>query len=120
MQRHDGVGDFLANQVLTDVRYHVKRAKRVFPDWHSFVLCGPGTLRGLARVYGHNKQPADLVRDLREELLFHVPELATTFDDPNNVANSLCEFDKYQRALDQEAAGETVRLKRQYKPNPKA
>lgn len=121
MQRFEGIGDFLSNQVVTDLRYHVKNAKLVFPDWYSFVLCGPGTLRGLARVYDDYKMPdSEMVRDLRDELISHVPELCQVYDDPNNVANSLCEFDKYQRALDQDVAGETVRLKRQYKSNPQS
>ena len=104
-----GIGDFLANQVCTDLRYTTEWRRA--PDWGTFVLCGPGSRRGLDRFFGReptgNLQQrvyiAELL-DIREGLQVEQHPLAPVFDDPNNLANAFCEFDKFSRVLHGEAA----------------
>lgn len=124
LQTVKGVGPFLANQVCTDLRYiphgHWK-------DWKTFVLAGPGTRRGMNRVHWRplhqGRTQAKLwieIMELRDRLRDDSKLLGITldgcFEDPNNVANSLCEYDKYCRAQDQIAAGQPIKLKRRFKP----
>jgi len=98
-----GLGPFLVNQICADLRY--MRIGENATDWDTFLLCGPGTTRGLNRVLagdvktrlGKPEKYVELVLELRDELAMEMPELALTFRDPNNVANCLCEFDKYER-----------------------
>lgn len=118
LQRIEGVGPFLANQVCTDLRY----TRHKWADWDTFVLAGPGTQRGLNRFYGrpvdqHRTQKL-LSMELRILRNYAPKEFTTLFRDINNLANCFCEFDKYRRAQGQQAAGQTVRLKRKYRPNP--
>lgn len=107
-----GVGPFVANQVVTDLRYTSWWADA--PDWETFVMCGPGTIRGMNRLEGRaakenvaNALYKQKVLDLRERLRVTYPQFVATWRDPNNVCNTLCEFDKYERLL----WGESSRLR---------
>lgn len=114
-----GFSDFLSNQILTDFRYMPQ--SHGFADRNSFVLCGPGTRRGISRLkYGSpktRKPPGgypQLIRDLREDPKFLrlVPmHILKHFDDPNNLSNCFCEWDKHERALDEILAGGKPHLK---------
>lgn len=112
-----GFGPFLANQIVTDLRYTKWWAKA--PDWHTFVLGGPGTSRGLCRYFGEplridkpQKWIHPRLMQVREHVAMTLGEpFATYFLDPNNVSNSFCEFDKYARVLQGEG-----RVNRMYNP----
>lgn len=104
-----GIGDFLANQVCTDLRYTKGWCRA--PDWFTFVLCGPGSRRGLDRFFGRevtgNLQQRVYIEqllDIREGLQVEQHPLAPVFDDPNNLSNCFCEYDKWERVLHGEAA----------------
>lgn len=121
LQKATGLGPFLANQICTDMRY-VPGYGKDYTDWETFVLCGPGTRRGLNRYHGRPVVPASgqkyeaEVLALRTEAAPYCTGLIKQyFRDPNNVANSLCEFDKYERACGQIERGEEVTLRR-YQP----
>lgn len=118
-----GFSDFLVNQVLTDLRYMPQTEG--FKDRMTFVLCGPGTRRGINRWHGMTGDDADksvpaargtaFILNLREDLDFlaHLsPELINHFQDPNNLSNCFCEWDKYERALETIASGKKPHLKR--------
>ena len=99
-----GVGNFMANQIVTDMKYshHLVAA----PDWESFCLAGPGTQRGLNRVYGRDKDERlhqglaiDMLTTLRDVVIKRNDYFTEVFRDLNNLSNCLCEFDKYQRVL---------------------
>ena len=108
-----GIGDFLANQVCADLRYthHWENA----PDWDEFVLCGPGSRRGIDRYdkvqdekkRGTLKQShyGQRILEIREEIWQDLDdeEVWQAFRDPNNLSNCFCEFDKFERALRGEA-----------------
>jgi hypothetical protein len=122
-----GIHDFMANQVCTDLRY--TPSHDAWDDWGSFVLAGPGTRRGLARYFAElgqtprrasNGRVSGLSGSLGPTLLeirervcpLLPPATADHFRDPNNLANSFCEFDKYERALEGTAS------LRMYVPEP--
>ncbi len=102
----DGIGDFICNQIITDMKYTHHLPKATTPDWSRFILAGPGTQRGLNRMLGRNlnatwrqEQAAWALQELRVNLS-KVPSLdwsVPVFEDLNNLANCLCEFDKYCR-----------------------
>lgn len=111
-----GFGPFLANQITADLRY-TKWWKKA-PDWTTFVLGGPGTSRGLCRMFGETlridkPQPwiherLMVIRDMINQL--QLTPFTNYFLDPNNISNSFCEFDKYERVRLNEG-----RLNRHYK-----
>ncbi|MDB5069669.1 MAG: hypothetical protein JWM87_780 [Candidatus Eremiobacteraeota bacterium] len=102
------MGDFLRNQIITDMKYTADLPRDATPDWTWFVLAGPGTQRGLSRLHG---RPLDTkwrvdnscyaLYGLRDRLRADgvLAETPTIFDDLNNVSNCMCEFDKYSRVL---------------------
>lgn len=107
-----GIGDFLANQVCADLRYTPGWGQA--KDWGTFVLCGPGSRRGIDRYDAGRGAPPDekaignkpqrhyreRLLLIREELVGQVsPTVARYFADPNNLSNTFCEFDKFERAL---------------------
>ena len=102
-----GIGEFLANQVCADLRYTTLYCDA--PDVSTFVLCGPGTRRGLDRYVdladpkklGTGAQAAYVERllKIRDELADEGHRLAKTFRDPNNLSNCFCEWDKHERVL---------------------
>jgi hypothetical protein len=110
----NGLGQFMANQVVTDLRYTRFYPKELTPDWTTFIWPGPGTLRGIRRYHGanpvtgrkegapmlnHKATPA-MILQLREDLKGKLPTaILEHFEDPNNLSNCLCEFDKYERVL---------------------
>jgi len=101
------IGPFLANQVCTDLRY-VPAISWQWADTATFVLPGPGTKRGLNRLLGLplSRQLPDghatsLILKLRRTNAV-VPK--SMFYDPNNLANCLCEFDKYCRVRERPAS----------------
>ena len=118
-----GFADFLTNQILTDLRYMPQSAS--FEDRNTFVLCGPGTCRGINRWNGATGKDVDksvqaaygtqFLLNLREDLEFlsHLDaEVIQHFQDPNNLANSFCEWDKHERALDVIETGKKPHLKK--------
>lgn len=111
-----GIGEFLANQVCADLRHC--RYWRSTPDRSTFVLCGPGTRRGIDRYdlgdikpvpsrlgLGPQRNFVNRLLAIRQNLLDDY-FFNTTFYDPNNLANCFCEWDKYERVL----WGEVARL----------
>lgn len=97
-----GIGGFLANQIVTDVKY--SPALEHAPDWSTFVIAGPGTSRGLNRIFrrklGAGWRREDAARrlvELRDAVVEAEPSMVVIMRDLNNLSNSLCEFDKYER-----------------------
>jgi len=107
------IGPFIANQIITDMRYENMRQAK---DWTTFVMPGPGTMRGLNRIYDRPVEKSTPLKQCQEEILL-LRELLSeesyymeaTFTDPNNLSNCLCEFDKYMRVYNNE--GKTPKQK---------
>jgi hypothetical protein len=107
-----GFGEFVANQVCADLRYVNGLS---FTDWGDFILCGPGTRRGLNRLrerptrdHLNSSTAVEEIKALRGVLEKTNPRESAYFKDPNNVANSLCEYDKYARSFE---GGQAAKLK---------
>jgi hypothetical protein len=102
--QREGLGSFLAAQVVADVKYQT--AWRTAPDWETFAAPGPGSLRGLNRVFGfHTSAPWDGgALGWHTNLLLlkkEIDPLAIKAGIPpihaQDLQNCLCEFDKYER-----------------------
>lgn len=96
---YDGLGSFMAAQVVADLKYlpPLNKAR----DWDTFAASGPGSRRGLNRVLGLRVDVPwkevlwhDNLLNLRNQILPLLP-----FDlHAQDLQNCLCEFDKYERA----------------------
>lgn len=100
LQRQNGLGSFMAAQVLADLKY---LRPEEWSDFHTFAASGPGSKRGLNRVLGRDiKKPMqeqafrDTLTALRTEVnkKLRWKEPLTAQD----LQNCLCEYDKYRRA----------------------
>jgi hypothetical protein len=99
LTQFDGLGSFIAAQVVADLKY--MRPYNKAPDWWTFAAPGPGSRRGLNRV---NQFPTGLMlpekgwlahlTDMLERVNKKLPEPLHAQD----LQNCLCEFDKYERA----------------------
>lgn len=97
-----GLASFLSAQVVADVKYTepLLSAK----DWHTFAASGPGSRRGLNRIYDQSPN-APWQEDkwrlrltaLREEILPFFAQHGWEQPHAQDVQNMLCEFDKYER-----------------------
>ena len=99
-----GLSDFMAGQVIADIKY--ARPYKEALDWDSFAVMGPGSKRGMNRV---NMRPTELswpsltwdhaMTQLRKEM--EKPLKAALGNGyslhAQDVQNCLCEFDKYER-----------------------
>lgn len=104
---HRGIGDFLAYEIITDLRrtLHLNQA----PDLFTWANAGPGALRGLTRLWGqqpttrqeqghvfpkaHAVEAMRLI--LRESRTRILPTMITW--EMREVEHWLCEFDKIER-----------------------
>lgn len=121
-----GLGEFLANQFIADLRYMPQFDH--MPDIYDFVLAGPGTRRGVNRFCGRGKDDSNGMRsedytqfllDLRDDIRTSEPvprRIYKHFEDPNNLSNCFCEFDKYERGFEALSLGKQIKLKR-FSPN---
>lgn len=101
------MGSFMAGQVVADTKF--TNLLFTAPDWWTFVARGPGSERGLNRVF--NEDPT---LHLREELWQADFKIIQAKINPliksagmprlsaQDLQNCLCEFDKYSRALNGE------------------
>lgn len=112
LQRVQGIGTFLAGQVIADLKNTVEHPLYTAQDKFDFVVPGPGSIRGLAWYhYGNDFQMTERTFEvhfskLRSEVNEHQPLLVI---DNQDLQNCLCEFDKYCRVK-----FGTGRSKRQY------
>ena len=94
-----GLGDFLAGQVIADLKNTPGHPLQRATDHSTWATPGPGSLRGLARLEGsHRPSRAQFLgrmqaaRPLVDHLLIKMPKI-----DAQDFQNCLCEFDKWDR-----------------------
>ena len=95
------MGDFMAYEVVTDL-YHTDILCDA-PDIMTWANPGPGARRGLNRIHGRSLEAptpkAQLIQEMRDILHEAHLDAPTKEWDMRTVEHTLCEFDKYQRAL---------------------
>ena len=98
-----GFGSFMAGQVVADLRWAVKGWWGDRMDWAPI---GPGSNRGMARLYEEPANPPYKQEDFCEcliwlikELQKHLPDKIHSRLEAHDYQNCLCEFDKYERTL---------------------
>ncbi len=109
LMRLQGLGSFMAAQVLADLK-NTKGHRLVFaPDWQYFSAHGPGSLRGLGWYFDHRITPSMYEGAIGEAWVDLPSHLAEEVGCMQNLQNCFCEFDKYMRV----STG-TGRSKRKY------
>lgn len=100
-----GISTFMAGQIVADLKYagRYKTAR----DWMTFAVPGPGSKRGMSRVFGRpvdQTWPGNSWSVAMSSLRAGIYEpLKHKLEDPDyglhaqDVQNCLCEFDKYER-----------------------
>ncbi len=113
---YDGLGDFMAAQVIADLKY--TPAYEDAKDWQTFAASGPGSRRGLNRLMGRKllaPMPPGIwlgnvnhFRHMINQALKNLNNENPTGDKlpedlhAQDFQNCLCEFDKWERAHRQE------------------
>lgn len=102
LSKFQGMGSFLAAQVVADSKY--LPALRKAPDWWTFAASGPGSRRGLNRVIGsapdapwREHEWHKVLTELAETVAPMVAGADMSRLHNQDLQNCLCEFDKYER-----------------------
>ena len=95
----DGLGSFLAAQVVADLKNTRGHVLQQAPDWHTWAAHGPGSLKGLTDYFGHPVTPANFTRALTVCWNETSPMLPHALRDLHmqDFQNCMCEFSKYMR-----------------------
>lgn len=105
LMHFQGMGSFMAAQVVADVKNSPGGGLDDAPDWWEWCAPGPGSLRGLNRLLGrgavrtgiHEDVFRTYVNDLRLELNGEFVDRGWVPLCAQDVQNCLCEYDKYER-----------------------
>jgi len=114
------IGNFMAYQLVTDLNYSS------FYNWddNSFTVVGPGSKRGVEKVFGkvknyeqiifetHKNQESDLARFKLNFKYLKNHKLQTI-----DIQNLFCEFDKYCRVAKPELKSNRTKIKTKFKKN---
>jgi hypothetical protein len=96
---YNGLGNFLAAQVVADLKYIEPLHSAA--DWATWAASGPGSRRGLNRVLGHKLDAAwNEAEWLAQLTALRATVLTAIHPEPlhaQDLQNCLCEFDKYMR-----------------------
>lgn len=107
----NGLGSFLAAQVVADLKNTIHHPLEEASDWMSFVASGPGSRRGVNYYFGRDPTHPfsemyfkKFISQIREETLPLLDGIPTMCN--QDLQNCLCEFSKYMRVR---AGGRTKR-----------
>jgi hypothetical protein len=99
----DGLGSFMAAQVIADLKFTSLLNKA--PDWDGWAAIGPGSKRGLNRYFGRKLEGNIGAKQCIEELAMvqlQVQQRLGLDLAAHNLQNCACEFDKYMRVRNNE------------------
>lgn len=104
-----GMGTFMSGQVVADLKYVLTCPLSKALDWRTWAAPGPGSKRGLNRVFRrHPNSPwgKHWLSSLQELLGRNIESATTSLGTQlkaslhaQDLQNCLCEFDKYERIL---------------------
>lgn len=106
LTKQQGIGSFMSGQIIADLKNTAGHPLTNAPDWMTWCCPGPGSKRGLNRLYGYDKDApmsAAKFEGLVTPLYCNLPPLLdpTVFGNPDlsmqDIQNCLCEFDKFIR-----------------------
>ncbi len=87
------MGLFYSGQVVADLKY---AQLTTAPDWMTFAVPGPGSERGLNRVFDRDKKNPWTEKEWYEKLMELRSQLTIPLDG-QDTQNACCEYDKYCR-----------------------
>lgn len=104
--QYHGIADFLAGQIIADVKNTMGQPLHWADDWMSWAVLGPGSRRGLNRVLGRGVKRRGLSKEKAHKYLLAIQYDINRMMGRHGYAklclqdtqNCLCEFDKYERA----------------------
>jgi len=103
LTEYDGLGSFMAAQVVCDLKYAPVLAKA--PDWWTFAAPGPGSIRGMNWVFGRDVAASwprgewlAALHKLQQTIGPLVKKAGMPRIHAQGLQNCLCEFDKFERA----------------------
>ncbi len=105
LMRFDGMGSFIAGQVIADLKYVSNSPLFRASDWNSWAPIGPGSRRGLNRYFGRKVEAPITPARVQEELAMlqcNVQLLCGLELPIHDVQNCCCEYDKYVRVFNGE------------------
>jgi hypothetical protein len=101
LKQFRGWGDFMAYEVVTDLRH--TRYLRNAPDINTWAVAGPGAIRGLHRLHGRpykghlsQERACAEMRELLEMSRTCLPDFVPALE-LREIEHSLCETDKWLR-----------------------
>jgi hypothetical protein len=92
-KRLEGFADFMAAQIVADLKNTVFHPLANAEDWYTFCAPGPGSKRGMEWYFGKKVPFQQGIVQIREECYKEFPYNICNQD----LQNCLCEFDKYMR-----------------------
>lgn len=98
MMQVDGLGSFLAAQVVADLKNTAGHPLQTAPDWWTWAAPGPGSLRGLEAFWERPCTPRTFAQDIKE-CWFQVEPSIDLMPriSMQDFQNCLCEFSKYMK-----------------------
>lgn len=97
----DGIGPFLAGQIVADLKNTPGHPLEQAEDWWTFAIHGPGSLRGASWFFYDQAEgisPGQFPQAIeRIRAFIDSRELAMDLFCNQDLQNCLCEFDKYMR-----------------------
>lgn len=100
LTQFNGMGSFMAGQVIADLKYTPVLAYAT--DWWDFAPLGPGSTRGLNRYFGRDKNASLKQSQGLKEMKHLQTEVENRLGfklDIHDIQNCCCEYDKYERVL---------------------
>ena len=95
----DGLGNFLAAQVIADLKNTAGHPLQAAPDWHTWSAPGPGSLKGLCEYFGSTVTPGNYQEAIKlccEQIIPLVDPMVPPIH-MQDFQNCLCEFSKFER-----------------------
>lgn len=102
LQGVEGIGSFLAGQIVADLKHTKGHPLEHSLDYATFVEPGPGSIRGVSWFINgtadctSSRKFKDDFMEIRKYVDAHWPAGVPTVDN-QDLQNCLCEFDKYMR-----------------------